>query len=159
MVAEGEEDEWEDEWEDKVNDATRIDDTEETDYEDEEEDEQEAEARRRAKEDEGLVKVTDEDLNPSKRFTDPDDYEVPGPESIDPNAPVDLNAKLPGDDARDGAQRPRQAAAPQRRDQPFDQQGQPQAQQGFQGQQRPQQHGHDPYRPSGHDGYGQPPQR
>ena len=128
----------------------------------EEEDEQEAEARRRAKEDEGLVKVTDEDLNPSKRFTDPDDYEVPGPETIDPNAPVDLNAKLPGEDTRAGAQRPRQAAAPQGRDQPFDQQGQqphPQAQQGYQGQQRPQQHGRDPYRPSGHDGYGQPPQR
>ncbi|WP_271403620.1 SPFH domain-containing protein [Kocuria palustris] len=127
----------------------------------EEEDEQEAEARRRAKEDEGLVKVTDEDLNPSKRFTDPDDYEVPGPETIDPNAPVDLNAKLPGEDTRAGAQRPRQAAAPQGRDQPFDQQGQqphPQAQQGYQGQQRPQQHGRDPYRPSGHDGYGQPPQ-
>lgn len=128
----------------------------------EEEDEQEAEARRRAKEDEGLVKVTDEDLNPSKRFTDPDDYEVPGPETIDPNAPVDLNAKLPGEDTRAGAQRPHQATAPQGRDQPFDQQGQqphPQAQQGYQGQQRPQQHGRDPYRPSGHDGYGQPPLR
>jgi hypothetical protein len=35
--------------------------------------------------------------------------EVPGPETIDPNAPVDLNAKLPGEDTRAGAQRPHQA--------------------------------------------------
>ncbi|NHU84302.1 SPFH/Band 7/PHB domain protein [Kocuria sp. JC486] len=73
-----------------------------------EEDQAEDEARAAAKAEGGIVrsetvKVTDEDLKPSTALRDPDAFTVPEPETIDPNAPVDLDAPLPGTDS--GAQR------------------------------------------------------